>query len=82
MLLSDQPATVMWVEASPMQSRTTGDKVLPDSRIKDFESVRSALQFIMETLSATSRSTAQIRTEGAMLYQADIEAMYAQLKQA
>jgi hypothetical protein len=77
MLLLDQPAKVDWVDGT----RTAPDgKILPNSKNKDFESVRSAIRFIMETMNEGNRHSALIHTNGATLHQADIEAMYATLK--
>jgi hypothetical protein len=79
-LLLDQPARVSWVEMGQMLTQSSGSKLVPDSRHKDFESVRIALRFIMETMNKGSQPSAQIHTDGATLYQADIEKMYAAIK--
>jgi hypothetical protein len=77
MLLLDQAAKVSWVEGMLTQPNR---KLLPNSKSKDFESVRNALRFIMETLNEGSRPSALIYTDGATLHQADIENMYAKIK--
>lgn len=61
--------------------RTRSDKKLvPNTESKDFESVRNALRFIMETMSEGHRSTAQIHLdENTTLYEADIKRWYAEL---
>jgi hypothetical protein len=78
-LLLDQPARVTWTEG---MRTSLGGKLLPDTRSKDFALVREGLSFIMKTLSASTRSTAQIHTGDITLYQADIERMYAAINQA
>ncbi len=60
-----------------MQTPKYASKILPDNKKKDFESVRAALRFIMESLNDYSRTSAQIHTGGITLHQADIERMYA-----
>lgn len=82
MLLLDQSATVTWLEMGQMQTQKPGNKLLTDSRSRDFKSVRNALRFIMETLNEASRASAMIHTDDVTLHQADIEAMYAQIKQS
>lgn len=77
MLLLDQAATVSWVEG--MLKQPDG-KLVPDSKSKEFESVRLALRFVMEAMNEGSRPTALIDTDSTTLHQADIESMYASLK--
>jgi len=80
-LLLDQAATVSWADIGQMRPVSPGVSLAPHSRNRDFESVRNAVQFIMEKLDAGSRSSAMILTDGATLHYADIEAIYAQIKQ-
>ncbi|MGA8496665.1 MAG: hypothetical protein WB764_14370 [Xanthobacteraceae bacterium] len=76
-LLLDQPATVTWIEG---MKTSVGGKLLPDSRSRDFSSVRDAVKFIMESLTA-DRDHAEIKTGEITLYPLDIRAMYAKLKE-
>jgi hypothetical protein len=79
MLLLDQPATLFWAEG---MRKEAGGKLLPDSKRKDFETVKDAVCFAMETLSEGSRPTAQIETLATPLHYADIEKLYAGIKSA
>jgi hypothetical protein len=82
MLLLDQAATVSWADMSQMRPVRPGVALTTHSRNKDFESVRNAVLFIMETLDKGSRTSALIHTDGATLHYADIEAIYAKIKQS
>jgi hypothetical protein len=76
MLLLDQPATATWTELGNFQKVEPGSKVANDLRTKDFTSVRDAVKFVMETLNSASRTSAQIKTDGALLHKTDIETLY------
>jgi hypothetical protein len=78
MLLLDQPAKVSWAEGMLKQA---DGKLLPNSKTKEFETVRSAVRFIMEAMNEGSKIIAVIDTDGARLHLADIENIYAQIKQ-
>ena len=76
-LLLDQPATVSWVEGVVKQP---DGKMLPNSKSKDFESVRLALRFIMETMNEHHRPNALIYADNITLHEAAIKGMYAVIK--
>lgn len=77
MLLLEQPARVTWVDG--MKTRPDR-KIIPNSKSKDFETIREALRFIMEKINIAHRSTAQIHSDALTLYEADIKRMYAEIK--
>ena len=78
MMTLDQAAKVAWIETGQIK-RHSGDLIKGSSR--EFESVRNAVLFVMETIAPNSRHTAMILTDGATLYPAEIEAIYAKIKE-
>jgi len=76
-MLLDQPAKVSWAEG--MVKHPDG-KLVPNSKTKDFETIRIAVRFIMETIDEGSKTTAVIDFDGGRLHQTDIENMYAKIK--
>ena len=68
-----QPADVHWFSEQRVSSVTP----LTDGRSKPFESVREAVRFVMEKLTAPERMTAFIQTDEDHYSIEDIEEAYA-----
>jgi hypothetical protein len=75
---SIEAATVFWYSREIKKS-ADGVKKL-GGRNRKFESVETAVTFVMEKLSATERGTSIIMTDSRSIYPMDMKGIYAGLK--
>jgi hypothetical protein len=78
----DEPATLTWIEMGEMQPIDPKHSKLDFTRSRDFESVRVAVLFVMEGMTAINRSTAMIHTDERQIAFAEIEVLYNQIKKS
>ena len=78
----DEPATVTWTEMVEMHPRGPRRLKLDFTRSRNFESVRNAVLFVMESMTAINRSTAMIHTDEGQISFAEITTLYNQIKKS
>jgi hypothetical protein len=78
----DEPATLTWIEMGEMQPRDSRHSKLDFTRSRDFVSVRAAVLFVMESMTAIKRSTAMIHTDEGQISLAEIAVFYNQIKKS
>jgi len=78
----DEAAKLTWIEMGEMKPTDPGHSKLDFSRSRDFDSVRSAVRFVMEGMTKTNRETAIIHASGRQISFAEIQILYSQIKRA
>ena len=78
----DEAAKVTWLVMDEMQAVSPHHAKIEHSKSRTFESVRNALIFVMEELSAPNRTSAMIHADTREIQMPEIEVLYSQIKKS